>query len=63
MSSINGYEGSKLQFYDAPYDDDMSGPSTFTIPRPQVKKSQYEMQENGSGSELGLIEDDGAAKV
>ena len=61
MSSLNGYEGSKLQFHDEPYDDDIAGPSTFAIPRPQVK-GQYEMQE--TNSDLGLVEgENGSAKV
>lgn len=61
MSSLNGYESSKLQFHDTPYDDDLDGPSTFTLPRPKVTNTQYEMQE--TRSDLELLEGDGAAKV
>ena len=61
MSSINGYESSKLQFHDEPYDDDPAEPSAFVIPRPQVT-GQYEMQRTNSDERL-VQQDDTAAKV
>ena len=61
MSSINGYESSKLQFHDESLDDDPNEPSTFVIPRPQVT-GQFEMQR--TNSDVALVEDDkSAAKV
>ena len=60
MSSLRGFENSKLRYSDEPFDDSI-GHDAFSIPRPTVTSNQYEMRE--TDSDLGLLQDEEAAKV
>ena len=54
MSSIHGFENSKLRYNDAPFDDAIG--NDFSIPRPKVTSDHYEMRE--TDSDIGLLNDE-----